>query len=41
MGNLRSMEAQRTKGMVRDRFEYILFETREMKDEQKTLDYSH
>lgn len=33
--------SQRTKGMVRDRFECILFETREMKDEQKTLDYSH
>lgn len=41
MRNFRSMEAQRTKGMVRDRFEYILLEMQEMKDEQKTLDYSH
>lgn len=40
-GKLRSMEDQRTKGMVRDRFEYILFETQEMRDEQKTFDYSH
>lgn len=35
------MEDQRTKGMVKERFEYILFETQEMKDEQKTLDYRH
>lgn len=40
VANLRSTKAQKTGVMVRDRFEYLLFKTQEMKEKQKNLDYS-